>query len=175
MDEQFFIHEYRTGNTHPRKSHSGMVAVLLMCVIFLAGVVSAMGVLNIRLFRKLEQLTREKEAFVSFFEGDGISSAGVEVDQSLCREVQGITFQELPLLYRQMYGLPQGLYVSQVEEGSPGEKAGIVPGDVLLMADGVETHQLDQLEEVLEACGETAVLTLCRDGQQRKCTLPLEE
>lgn len=174
MDEQFFIHEYRTGNTQPRKNRNGLVAVLLMCVIFLSGVVSALGVLNVRLLGKLEQLTREKEAFVSFAQGDGLLPTGA-AEGTAFREYAGITVAELPLLYRQMYHLPQGLYVSQVAEGSGAEKAGIAPGDVLMMANGVAIEQLEKLEEVLASGGETAVLTLCRDGQQRTCTLSLGE
>lgn len=45
---------YGTGSTHPPKSHSGLVAVLLVLVIFLGGIASALGLLNIRLFRRLE-------------------------------------------------------------------------------------------------------------------------
>ena len=36
MDEQYF--EYRTGETHPRKNSRGLIAFLLICVIFLCGV-----------------------------------------------------------------------------------------------------------------------------------------
>ena len=52
MDEQNWMHEYRTGRTQPKKSRSGLIAVLLILVIFLAGIISAMGLLNIRLFRQ---------------------------------------------------------------------------------------------------------------------------
>lgn len=175
MDEQFVDHEYRTGSTSPRKNHNSLVAVLLICVIFLAGVVSAMGILNIRLFRQLEQLTRENAAFVSFFEGDGVSPTGVAADQAYSRDFAGITVQELSLLCRQMYNLPEGLYVSQVEAGSQAEQLGIVPGDVLIMADGVQTYGLDALEALLDRRGEEVVLTLCRNGQRRECTLSLGE
>ena len=52
MDEQQF--EYRTGRTEPQKKHNGLIAFLLILVIFLSGLVSVLGILNIHLFRLLE-------------------------------------------------------------------------------------------------------------------------
>ena len=45
---------YETGSTRPPKSHGGLIAVLLVLVIFLGGISSALGVLNIKLFHKLD-------------------------------------------------------------------------------------------------------------------------
>ena len=55
MDEQNNLHEYRTGRTRPKKSHSGLIAFFLIAAIFLGGIVSALGLLNIRLFKRLEE------------------------------------------------------------------------------------------------------------------------
>jgi len=53
---------YGTGNTSPPKSHSGIIALLLVLVIFLSGIVSLLSFMNIRLFRELSQQTmKEKE------------------------------------------------------------------------------------------------------------------
>ena len=41
MDEQNWMHEYRTGRTRPRKKHSGLITVLLIIVIFLGGIINA--------------------------------------------------------------------------------------------------------------------------------------
>ena len=49
--------QYRTGDTNPRKSHRSTLAILLVAVIFLGGVVTASGLLNIRLFRNTRQTT----------------------------------------------------------------------------------------------------------------------
>ncbi len=46
---------YGTGNTMPPKSHGGILALLLIIVIFLSGIVSALSLLNIRLFQELRQ------------------------------------------------------------------------------------------------------------------------
>lgn len=46
---------YRTGSTNPPKSHSGLVAFLLIAVIFLAGIASFLGIMNVRLFSALNE------------------------------------------------------------------------------------------------------------------------
>lgn len=45
---------YQTGSTQPPKSHGGLIAGLLAAVIFLGGIASALGVLNIRLFQQMQ-------------------------------------------------------------------------------------------------------------------------
>ena len=43
---------YQTGSTKPPKSHSGLIAVLLVIVILLSGVITVLGLMNIQLFRQ---------------------------------------------------------------------------------------------------------------------------
>lgn len=45
---------YRTGSTEPPKNHRGLIAVLFVSVILLCGVVSILGVMNIRLFQQVK-------------------------------------------------------------------------------------------------------------------------
>ena len=52
---------YETGRTRPPKSHGGLIAILLVVVIFLCGLVSALGVMNIKLFTQLKELSQPKE------------------------------------------------------------------------------------------------------------------
>ena len=40
---------YQTGSTRPPKSNRGLIAVLLVVIIFLGGIASALSLLNIRL------------------------------------------------------------------------------------------------------------------------------
>jgi len=59
--------KYETGRTNPPKSHTGLIAVLLVVVIFLSGLVSFLGVLNVRLFAQLQAMPeKEDEEKVSF-------------------------------------------------------------------------------------------------------------
>lgn len=62
---------YQTGSTRPPKSRGGFVAVLLVLVIILAGISSAMGILNIRLFQQMNDVPeQEDEAPVVFSNTD---------------------------------------------------------------------------------------------------------
>ena len=58
--------KYETGRTRPPKSHNGLIAILLVVVIFLSGLVSFLGVLNVKLFAELKSQPKEDEEPVSF-------------------------------------------------------------------------------------------------------------
>ena len=58
--------KYETGRTRPPKSHTGLIAVLLVVVIFLSGLVSFLGLLNVKLFAQLNAQPKEEENPVSF-------------------------------------------------------------------------------------------------------------
>lgn len=60
---------YQTGRTHPPKNRQGLIAVLLVAVIFLAGIISALGILNIRLFKEINHPDGELNA-VEFSEDE---------------------------------------------------------------------------------------------------------
>lgn len=65
----------------------------------------------------------------------------------------------------EIYGIPEGLYVKEVEVDSPAMKAGIQNGDVLLAASGETINSLGEFRNIiigLEA-GETVTIT----GQRR--------
>ncbi len=57
---------YQTGSTRPKKSRSGIIAVLLAAVIVLGGIVSALGLLNIRLFQKLNGSSQKDDPYMQF-------------------------------------------------------------------------------------------------------------
>lgn len=154
MDEQTFTNEYRTGRTHPQKNRNGQVAFLLICVIFLCGMVSALGLLNIRLFRQLQQTT---EAPLSFAQGDITPTQPEGETLTVC----GITVQEMPAMYRQMYDLPAGLYVVDAPENGP-----VAPGDVLIGFDQSAVGSLAELNALLlnSKAGEKVSLSLYRQN-----------
>ena len=62
---------FRTGSTKPPKSRGGLIAVLLICVILLCSISGALGIMNVRLFSRLQQ---EKEGSLSFYEGTNSTS-----------------------------------------------------------------------------------------------------
>ena len=58
--------KYETGRTKPPKNHTGLIAVLLVVVIFLSGLVSFLGVLNVKLFAQLQAMPEQDQESVSF-------------------------------------------------------------------------------------------------------------
>ena len=60
---------YETGRTKPPKSRRGITALLLIAVIFLGGITSALGIMNIKMFRQLKE--NSSDAGMSFHEATG--------------------------------------------------------------------------------------------------------
>ena len=56
---------YGTGPTQPPKNRGGFVALMLILVIFLCGIITVLGILNVRLFRQLK-LREENELSISY-------------------------------------------------------------------------------------------------------------
>ncbi len=66
---------YGTGPTKPPKSHGGLIALLLILIIFLCGVITLLGLLNVKLFQKL-QLREDHDLGISFTVGQTQPEAG---------------------------------------------------------------------------------------------------
>ena len=155
MDEQY---AYRTGRTDPAKSSRGLIAILLICVIFLGGLVTALSIMNIHLFRKLQD-TRA----LSFTEGKATQAA------EDCLSLAGMALQEPDPVYQQLHDLPQGLYVARVEPGSQAEILGICPGDVLISLNKTPVSTLDGVKNLLD--DKDHQLLLWRDGKEISLTI----
>jgi hypothetical protein len=50
---------FGTGKTEPPKNHSGIIALLLILVIFLSGIVSLLSFMNIKLFHQLSEQNKQ--------------------------------------------------------------------------------------------------------------------
>ena len=61
---------YGTGNTSPPKSNGGIVSLLLIIVIFLSGIASGLGILNIKLFNQLNAQNELTSVPMSFSDTD---------------------------------------------------------------------------------------------------------
>lgn len=157
MDEQY---AYRTGRTDPAKSSRGLIAVLLICVIFLGGLVSALSIMNIHLFRMLQNT---QVAPLSFSAGKATQAA----EDSLI--LAGMALQEADPVYQQLHNLPEGLFVARVEPGSQAEKLGIHPGDVLTALDKTPVFTLDGVKALLG--DKDHQLLLWRDGKELSLTV----
>lgn len=63
-----------------------------------------------------------------------------------------------------------GLYVLAVTENSPADRAGVLPGDYLISADGVLLTESAQLDGVIEAHG---ILRICLKRGSRQLDIEL--
>lgn len=74
----------------------------------------------------------------------------------------GITGVTVEKEYAQIYGMPVGVYVSSVTEGSAADKAGLIKGDIITEIDGQEVETMEALKKELEyySAGTTVKLTI---------------
>lgn len=129
--------------------------------------------------------------------GDYMSEAGVEglgfaipsttvkdvVEQLITkgqvsgRPTFGIAGQEISAFEQHYYRIPQGIYITEVDENSDAAKKGICPGDILLQADGVRITDTDALKEQLYAhqAGDTVSIVIYRRGKQYTLEIVLGE
>ena len=76
----------------------------------------------------------------------------------------GIIAQKVPEEVSKEQGVPSGLYITGLEEGSPAAASGILNGDVLVKIDDAELTSVQSLHAPLmqKEPGQQAVLTLMR-------------
>lgn len=74
----------------------------------------------------------------------------------------GITGEAVSEEMASLYGIPEGIYVTEVSEDSPAQDAGIQRGDVITKFEGSSVTTMDQLRDQLQyyAAGETVTITI---------------
>jgi len=86
----------------------------------------------------------------------------------------GVAVQEVNQALAQNFGLksPSGALVSSVEKGSPGDKAGLEPGDVILKFDGNEVSRSGDLPPMVSSlkAGTKVTLEVWRNGSAKRLT-----
>ena len=85
----------------------------------------------------------------------------VRVDESN-RGSLGITATTVPSSVTEAYGIPTGVYVSDVTAGSAAESAGLRRGDVITAVDGRNVTDVSGLQDLLQyySAGQTVTLTV---------------
>ena len=83
------------------------------------------------------------------------------VDESECAFI-GISGEAVSEEMASLYGIPEGIYVTEVSGGSPAEDAGIQRGDVITKFEGSSVTNMNQLRDQLQyyAAGETVTITI---------------
>ena len=81
----------------------------------------------------------------------------------------GITGEEVSDEMSSLYGIPKGIYITEVQEDSPAEDAGLKKGDVIIKFDGSSVGSMSELKRMLAyyAAGEEVPVTISRasDGE----------
>ncbi len=129
--------------------------------------------------------------------GDSMSVAGVEglgfaipsntvgtiVNQLITqgfvsgRPSLGITGEDVTSFYQFYYGLPYGVYITYVEEGSPAAQAGLRAGDVLVGINNARISGVEDYENLLYSSepGDQWNITIYRDYRQYTASVILGE
>lgn len=117
--------------------------------------------------------------------GFAIPSSGiVSVAADLCsggsvtgRPSIGITVGAVTKTVAEHYGIPNGLYVSSVAEGSDAEAQGVHKGDIVTAVNGqtvTTTAEVSAIKNAMKA-GDTLKLTIWRDGKTMDIDVKLVE
>lgn len=91
--------------------------------------------------------------------------------------VIGIVAIDIDNTLSKKYKLPIGVYIQQVQDFSPAQKAGIRPGDVILKFDGSKVKTVEEINKLKQKhnAGDTIEVEVSRDGKNKKLSLKLEE
>lgn len=87
----------------------------------------------------------------------------------------GVTVGAIPKEAADEYDLPQGLYVSGVQDNSDAKAKGIMTGDIILAVNGETVTKTDDVARIKNALsvGDSMTLTVWRDGQTLDITIVL--
>lgn len=164
--EQTNKNEYRTGDTRPPKNHRGIIAFLLVAVILLCGVVSALGMMNIRLWQQLQE---QADTQLHFSQPIQLTLA------KTCADTHGFSGQGVSSFWQTYSHLPAGVYVTHVDPGSAAWAAGLRQGDVVLCVDGYPVQNMQAVENCLHNKTGTVPVQLSRNGHLMVLDLSLPE
>jgi serine protease Do len=91
----------------------------------------------------------------------------------------GVMIQEVNKELAESFGLskPQGALVASVEKGSPAEKGGLEPGDIIMRLDGKAVAQSSDLPRMVGATkpGSRVIAQVWRKGENRDLSLTVGE
>ena len=168
---------YQTGRTQPKKGYGGLIAFLIGLVILLSGISTALSIMNLKLYWQLN--TKETTPQVAFSRAEEIPAPSEAVHEEVqgLQEHLGISGTVIPEVYQRYYKLPNGIYVSQVLNGSEAQEKGIVAGDIITK---IKDHDIrdEKWMQILTGsldAGDSVSLTVYRGGTEMEVTLNWNE
>lgn len=166
---------YQTGPTKPPKTYHRLLAVLLVLVIFLGGLSTCLGILNIRLSRLLAS-EQETHSPIAFSQDPAANETAQK--EGVRYDALGLATETITPFLQSYYDLPAGVYITQVEDGSAAQEAGLFTGDIILAAEDTPTPDPETLVGILSALekGQCAKLTVLKDKTTQYIRLmPIQE
>lgn len=150
---------YGTGITEPPKDHGGIIALMLILIIFLSGIVSVLSFWNIKLFRELQQIQHESDSVPMAFSDMEASSASEdhilpEADghtESVNVPSLGLTGEYVSQFDQHYFSWPAGLLVTDVKNGSEAEQLGIESGDILISINDTSISSQEDLDQIINS------------------------
>ena len=93
------------------------------------------------------------------------------------RPTLGIHCEVLSSMYQHYYRLPDGLYINEVDRGSPASDAGISKGDVIVSINGTGITDMETYNAFLysQQVGDTVILEVYRSGKYYTVRLTFAE
>lgn len=128
----------------------------------------------------------------SVYASSGVEGIGFAIPINLAKEVVdqlialgyvpgrpslGVETTTLSYEYQIWYGLPEGLYITDVPDGSPAWETGLRPGDVITHIAGKRVARDEDLTSVLSTCsaGDSVDIIIYRRNRQYQGSLILQE
>ena len=128
----------------------------------------------------------------TFADSSGVEGLGFAIPSATVKEIVnqllsqgyvsgrpwlGIEVESYSTFYQRFYRVPKGVYVTDVQAGSPAEAADLRIGDIILAADGSAVTDMDALNTRLytHAPGDSMTFSVYRNGRQGEVTVTLEE
>ena len=167
---------YQTGFTKPPKKYSLLVVILLVLVVFLSGLSSILGLLNVKMFSVFYEQEHQEEIPLSLEIDNGITQTKEETFPSILgTKIIGITGDPVTPAYQRHFQLPEGLFITYVEEGTSAHIQGIQEGDVLISLGDTKITDQSHIEAFLEnrSIGDTFQAVVYRRDTDTRLTVEL--
>lgn len=164
---------YGTGKTEPPKNNSGIVALLMIIIIFLSGIISGLSFMNVRLFHQLQEAQYQVETIPMAF-SEKESGSEENLIQEAYDDAELVSIPKLGLsgeyvskFDQHYFSWPAGLLVTGVENPGKAKELGLEPGDILTGINGSPVASQEDLDKIITSDMQDPIfVTIYRDGQQ---------